>query len=164
MNTKDKTIKNIKSMNALVPLVDKMVDKYENIYEDASLRELLQYMGAQAMCLCNTATLLIEHAELDDLDTVKANMLRDKMFHLMENAEELIKGIDDAEEDDVDDGGLEPTEEDIQNFAEDAGLTKEETDVLRKIVNGKGNPKNMSKREIEIAKNMESKMDKMDIY
>ncbi len=161
MNAKDKIIKNIENMKELAPLVNKMVDKYENIYEDASVRELAQYMGAQAMCFCNTATLLIEHAELDNIDTVKANMLRDIMLDIMNNAGELIENLDDAEEDE---GGLEPREEDIMSFAKEAGLTKEETDVLRKIVNGKGNPKNMSKREIEIAKNMESKMDKMDVY
>ena len=157
---KAKICENIDTMNKLIPMTIDIVGAYmDEAYKHADTDELYAIMGTQATYLHNIATFVLNNADVKTIDVAKLVALIERMDKVVNIARDNL-GITDDEEEETEDDDDDVSDEMINEFAKECKLNKTETEVLRKIVKGKGNPTNMTKKDEETALKMAGKIEK----
>lgn len=157
--TRNSVLENIDTMNKLIPLVTGASEKYADCLKETDTNDLVSYLGAQACYILNLCDIMLENADLSDMDEIRFKMTKDSMSEVIENCASYL-GL---KEDDDDD---EPDEETklrlVEDFAKDYGLTKTEIKVLKKMVIECAPPDEFTKTEMKTAGSIAKKIAEKD--
>lgn len=146
-------IENIEAMNEIRCKTLELVKDYMGeTYDNADEEDLYCLLGAQSSYLYNTVSLALKYANVDSLDRIVLGGLKDALENQINGCIQKLGKEPLCESEGVSD-------EDILEFAKECGLTKRETEVLKKIVDGKGNPTDMTEEDKKIALRMSGKIE-----
>ena len=156
---RNSVLDNIDTMNKLIPLVTGASEKYADCLKETDTNDLASYLGAQACYILNLCDIMLENADLSDMDRMRFSMTKDSMSDVIKDCASYL-GLNSDKDDD------EPDEETklrlVEDFAKDYGLTKTEIKVLKKMVIECASPEDFTKTEMKTAGSIAKKIAEKD--